>query len=147
MIHNQEHPDIARVLATGEVTCRKRRSLVDEDAVYEERREQTLTDPCPKCRLRKRCDRGCDRWRGYYLQQQDRIVAYGKALAGGWRPTEKERREEKEVFAYSHPEAVRRFLRKHPCEGCLLEKGCKEPCSRYLHWYDCRMDFARNLMQ
>ena len=150
MTQIQEHPEIARVLATGEVARRQRIMAADEDRAYEERRERELlenTDPCLQCRRRKRCDNGCQSWQTYYLHRQGKITDFAQKLWRGEVSCPVERREERDVFAYSHPELVRRYIRKHPCEGCLLKPGCKTPCSRYLHWYDARMEVARNILQ
>lgn len=137
-----EHPDIARVLATGSPQPQRVWERFDEDAVYEERRERMLFpgkdgSPCDSCWRQSVCDNGCDVWESYYLQRQKRINAYARAA---YRGQEKKGRD---VFAYSHPDLVRRYEKTYPCDGCGLRKGCKMPCGRYIHWYDLRMELAR----
>ena len=142
MNNHLEHPGISRVLATGSPYPRQVWSGVDEDAIYEERLERALfrekdSSPCDACWRQQVCENGCDLWEGYYLQRQKKINAYGKAV---WRGQEKQGRD---VFAYSHPDMVRRYEKTHPCNGCALRKGCDRPCGRYIHWYDMRMELAR----
>ena len=157
MVNIQEHPGIARVLATGSPYPRRVRENVDEDALYEERRERMLFpdkggSPCDSCWRQSVCDNGCELWEREYLRRQKQINAYAKALWHGTAPSQAkikdfcqlpQRGSQGDVFAYSHPDLVRRYEKTHPCHGCGLEKGCKMPCGRYLHWYDCRMELAR----
>ena len=146
MVNGWEHPQITRVLATGEVAGQKVWTCWEEDTLYEERKERQLfmppaprvsEDPCRGCWRERLCDTGCERWRGYYLGRQSKINAYARAAYRG------KERPGKDVFAYSHPDLVRQYEKTHPCRGCHLEKGCVMPCGRYLHWYDCRMALAR----
>lgn len=141
----QEHPWVERVLRTGEPFPERVWEGPDEDEIYQQRREQELfrqrvealqSSPCDGCWRAEYCDNGCESWRGYYLHRQKAINGYAKAL---WRGTACQR----DVFAYSHPDLVRRYEKTHPCGGCRLRKGCKTPCGRYIHWYDLRMELAR----
>lgn len=138
-----EHPLVSRTLATGSPAPRWQPRFWDADAAYEQRREAILfsreqKDPCEGCWRQQVCQEGCELWRSRYLQRQKGIVAYGEKLRRD-RPPQRQ-----DVFAYSHPDLVRRYEKTHPCAGCLLEKGCQDPCARYLHWYDLRMALARH---
>lgn len=42
-----------------------------------------------------------------------------------------------------HPDEHRRYLRQHPCEGCIAESFCDLPCEVYLKWYNARLEAAR----
>ena len=142
MNNHLEHPGISRVLATGSPYLQKGWGGVDEDAIYEERRERMLFpakggSPCDACWRQQVCDNGCDLWERDYLMRQRKINAYAKAAYQG------QRKPGRDVFAYSHPDMVRRYEKTYPCEGCGLRKGCKMPCGRYIHWYDLRMELAR----
>jgi len=162
MVKIQEHPEIARVLATGEVAQVRIFGETGEDRMYEEQKEKELfsqpeeaveKNPCADCWREAVCDNGCESWRSYYVRRQRRIQAAAKLLRQGGTPAQSKskvicRRErqggrEREVFAYSHPDHVRRYLGKSPCVGCPLAEGCGIPCGRYLHWYDARMAWAR----
>ena len=110
----------------------------DADAIYEERRQKQLfpqkeESPCESCWRQNICDNGCDRWEQVYLQRQKRINAYAKAVWKG------DRHSGGDVFAYSHPDLVRRYEKTHPCGGCRLRRSCDVPCGRYIQWYDFRM--------
>lgn len=142
MFEIQEHPGVARVLATGRVSVPRNFEKYDEDAAFVARRERLLFpekggSPCESCWRVAVCDNGCDLWRSYYLQRQKRINAYAKAA---WQGREKKGRD---VFMYSHPDLVRRYEKTHPCGGCRLRTGCEIPCGRYLHWYDLRLELAK----
>ena len=142
MINMQEHPQIARVLATGSPYPRQIWESFDEDAAFEERRERMLFPekngrPCDGCWRQAVCDSGCELWEREYLRRQRSINAYARVAHRG------QEKPGRDVFAYSHPDLVRRYEKTHPCRGCALRKGCKLPCGRYLHWYDCRMELAR----
>ena len=137
-----EHPEISRVLATGYSRPRQNWGNPDADAIYEERRQKQLfpqkeESPCESCWRQNICDNGCERWEQVYLQRQKRINNYAKALWKG------QSRNREDVFAYSHPDLVRRYEKTHPCGGCRLRKECRVPCGRYIHWYDLRMEQAR----
>ena len=144
MVEITEHPLVERVLRTGSPVWGSVQRFPDGDEAYRERRELALFpllsagnggDPCAGCIREGRCGEGCEDWRGYYLHRQRRINAYARRQyrKGG----------KAEKFAYSHPDAVRRYLAAHPCGDCPLEPGCDIPCGRYLHWYDARMAMAR----
>ena len=150
MISIHEHPEIARVLTTGSPYPRRGWGESDEDAIYQERRERMLfpaqdESPCDSCWRQPVCDNGCDLWERAYLRRQSKINAYAKAVWRGTVPPQSKNKEfcQRDVFAYSHPDLVRRYEKSHPCRDCSLEKGCATPCGRYLHWYDLRMELAR----
>ncbi len=46
-------------------------------------------------------------------------------------------------FRYEHPDIVREYHKKSPCDTCYAAGACDTPCSLYLAWYDCRMDAAK----
>ena len=138
MNYSLEHPQITRALATGYPKLRRDWGYPNEDAIYEQRRERVLFSekggsPCESCWRQRSCETGCELWRGYYIQQQKKINAYARAAWQGSRESRDD------VFAYSHPDLVRRYEKTHPCGGCRLRKGCDVPCGRYIHWYDFRM--------
>lgn len=142
MFEIQEHPGVARVLATGRPGAPWNDKKLDEDAVFVARRERMLFpekggSPCESCWRMAVCENGCDLWRSYYLQRQRAINAYARAAYRG------KKESGRDVFAYSHPDLVRRYEKTHPCGGCGLKPGCNVPCSRYIHWYDFRMAQAR----
>ena len=142
MVNFGEHPAVARVLATGYPMTRQQHRSYDEDAVFEERREGLLFpdpqgSPCEGCWRQSICDNGCDRWEREYLRRQKKINAFARAVYRG------RQKPGRDVFAYSHPDLVRRYEKTHPCGDCLLKKGCAVPCGRYLHWYDLRLELAR----
>ena len=91
--------------------------------------------PCEKCDKTYRCQ-GCDDWKIRYLYRQKQINAYAE-----------NRRKPKPIpdnkFRYEHPDLVRMYMKKSPCDGCKLEKDCDIPCAAYIHWYDSRMRFIR----
>lgn len=142
----QEHPWVERALRTGEPFPERVWEAPDEDEIYQQRKEQALfrqqvhtfqVSPCDGCWRAEYCEDGCESWRGYYLHRQRQINAYAaQAYRGG-------KKEPQVVFAYSHPDLVRRYAREHPCRDCPLEKGCDIPCARYLHWYDLRLEMVR----
>ena len=48
-----------------------------------------------------------------------------------------------EKIVVYHPDEHRRYLRQHPCEGCIAESFCDLPCEVYLKWYNARLEAAR----
>ena len=42
-----------------------------------------------------------------------------------------------------HPQEYRRYLQRHPCDGCRAERFCDVPCAVYLKWYNARMESAK----
>lgn len=79
---------------------------------------------------------GCSRWRQQYLHRQKLINACARSIYQPKVivPTK---------FCYSHPDAVRRFLRHSPCEDCQVKNSCNIPCAAYLQWWDARMEYIR----
>lgn len=49
----------------------------------------------------------------------------------------------RDKFRYEHPDHIRRYLQKGPCEECKVAQYCDNPCQAYLRWYDARMEIAR----
>lgn len=94
-------------------------------------------NPCDKCDTCT-ATRGCVAWRDRYLHRQDRINACARKLMT---PSAADRATQS--FVYDHPDAVRRYLRTHPCTGCDLQPNCDTPCDYYLRWYNARMALAR----
>lgn len=48
-----------------------------------------------------------------------------------------------EKFCYEHPDIVRRYLEKGPCEKCPKAKDCEIPCFAYWCWWDARREWHR----
>jgi radical SAM protein with 4Fe4S-binding SPASM domain len=49
----------------------------------------------------------------------------------------------KKVFAYEHPDLIKKYLEEGPCKGCQFEKLCDVPCPQYYGWWDARMALLR----
>lgn len=94
-------------------------------------------NPCDACEKAGSCTVGCAAWKVRYRYRQKQINAYHKQLMrprGG---------SEMQVFRYEHPDIIRRYLEKGPCEGCKAEEVCDTPCPAYLGWWDARMGWIR----
>lgn len=48
-----------------------------------------------------------------------------------------------EKFIYEHPDIIRRYLEKGPCEHCQLKQNCETPCLAYWNWWDARMEWLK----
>jgi hypothetical protein len=94
--------------------------------------------PCDTCESPCGGGSGCEKWKIRYRYRQKQINAFAKKIL---RPEMRIRKQK--VFAYDHPDDVRRYLRTNPCKGCQLEADCDIPCLVYLHWYDDHMAIAR----
>ena len=96
-------------------------------------------NPCDICQKGNICTMryGCEEWRIRYLYRQKQINAYSRKLM---RPKTTEYRK---VFAYEHPDIIRKYLEHSPCEGCKEVEVCDTPCPAYLHWWNARMEIAR----
>lgn len=91
--------------------------------------------PCDTCQ--KTCPgRGCEAWLIRYRYRQKQINAFAERLY-------KKRQARVEIFRYSHPDEVRRYIANGPCVGCKAEHVCDTPCPRYADWWDLRMEIAR----
>ena len=49
----------------------------------------------------------------------------------------------REKFIYEHPDAIRRYLEKGPCEKCPNADLCDTPCFSYWLWWDARMEWLK----
>lgn len=97
--------------------------------------------PCEKCDKEYGCD-GCEAWEIRYRYRQKQINAYAAQVA---QPVIVKQPENK--FCYEHPDIVRQYLKKHPCEDCVRQSWCNIPCQVYLHWYNARMEIVRKKVQ
>ena len=75
-------------------------------------------------------------WELDYLQRQGRINGYARrCLQPRLKVVDK-------ILVY-HPDEHRRYLQRHPCQGCPLEAICDLPCTVYLQWYNARLEAVR----
>jgi radical SAM protein with 4Fe4S-binding SPASM domain len=44
----------------------------------------------------------------------------------------------REKFVYEHPDIIRRYLEKGPCEHCQMANVCETTCGAYWNWWDAR---------
>lgn len=51
----------------------------------------------------------------------------------------KNRPVDKTVYAYEHPDVLRKYLEEGPCKRCKSENDCDIPCTAYWCWWDARM--------
>jgi hypothetical protein len=93
--------------------------------------------PCP-CDTCEECinPAGCEKWKIRYLTVWKQIMAYPKRQA-------KKNQKSRNTFKYEHPDRIRYYLSKSPCEGCIQEKLCDTPCGPYLDWWDDRMSWLK----
>lgn len=93
--------------------------------------------PCDTCAVADTgCSgKNCQPWRIRYLYRQKQINAFARKLATGTTVHSK--------FVYAHPDELRRMLEKNPCEGCLIEKICEEPCEFYIWRFVEKIRIAR----
>lgn len=55
----------------------------------------------------------------------------------------KQKNMKSEKFLYEHPDIVRRYLEKGPCEHCQRSNVCDNPCLAHWSWWDARMEWLR----
>lgn len=92
-------------------------------------------NPCDNC---TECSGywGCERWRMRFLTIWKQFNAYPKRQA-------RKKAAYRGTFKYEHPDVLRRYLAKSPCEGCEYEVLCDVPCWKYMNWYDARMAWIK----
>lgn len=99
-------------------------------------KKQSYPSPCETCEKAESCKMGygCADWQIRYRYRQKQINAYAR-----------KQREEyfQSRFVYQHPNEVRNYLRKWPCGECDRAEDCDIPCTKYLQWYDARMQVAK----
>ena len=95
-------------------------------------KQQSYPDPCEKCDKADSCTLGygCVDWQIRYRYRQKQVNAYAKKARQKYFATR---------FVYQHPDDTRRYLREWPCGKCDKEQECDIPCTKYLNWYDVRM--------
>lgn len=81
-------------------------------------------------------DKSISQWGLDCLQCQQRINDYARQH---FCP----RLRQMEKILVFHPDEYRRYLRQHPCKGCVAQSFCDLPCDVYLQWYNARMKAAR----
>ena len=92
--------------------------------------------PCESC-TKSRCPyRTCEDYRKYINTKWMQYRFYPVRTA-------RKKGVSMNTFTYEHPDRIRAYLMKHPCEGCMRGNDCIEPCKRYLNWYDARMVWFR----
>ena len=77
-------------------------------------------------------------WVRRYLKRQKQINDWAREQL-----CPKMREDVIEVF---HPDESRRWFRQGPCAECPVKGFCDTPCRAYLHWYDHRINLARQLL-
>ena len=99
--------------------------------------------PCDTCEKAESCKKrqGCDAWKTRYHYRQKQINAH---FRWSMRTNASSCRS---VFAYEHPDTIRRYLQNGPCKGCKAEEACDTPCSAYLRWWDARMEYLERLFK
>lgn len=97
--------------------------------------EYNYPNPCDTC---EECinSHGCEKWKIRFLTVWKQIAAYPRRQA-------KKNQKSRNTFQYEHPDRIRYYLGKSPCEGCKQEKLCDTPCYKYLNWYNARMEVLR----
>lgn len=94
-------------------------------------------NPCDSCQqCPAYCGSGCEAWKMRFRTIWKQFNAYPKRQ-------EKKKALMRTKFRYEHPDRIRYYLRKNPCEGCQFEKLCEVPCTEYFNWYDARMAVLR----
>ena len=92
--------------------------------------------PCDTCYREDRCNKGCLSWDIRYRYRQKQINAYAKKLCG-------QQDVNTTAWVYMHPDDFLRYLASDPCEGCLCEKWCDDPCPKYLAHFADKMEHIR----
>lgn len=49
-------------------------------------------------------------------------------------------------FRYEHPDIVRAWLKKNPCDDCAMNTTCKEPCQVLAKWLLAHKEIADRRM-
>lgn len=95
-------------------------------------------NPCDKCD-RVHCSnyRTCPEFLKYFRTIWKQIHGYA---AHHYRNCKKAKSEK---FTYEHPDIIRQYLEKGPCEHCQSEQICETPCGTYWNWWDARMEWLK----
>lgn len=96
-------------------------------------------NPCEKCEKADNCYdyRKCTPWK----QRLNTIWKQFNTYPARVYRVQKTMKRKK--FTYEHPDIIRRYLEKGPCEKCQREKSCETPCPAYWGWWDARMEWIR----
>lgn len=96
-------------------------------------------NPCEKCRRAEDCTnyRKCKPYMQRFYTIWKQFYAYPVRIYRGKKNMKSNK------FAYEHPDIVRRYLEKGPCEKCRLSESCETPCLVYWEWWDARMEWIR----
>ena len=99
-------------------------------------RKTSYPNPCDSCQKTGDCSGGygCQAWRIRYRYRQKQINAYAKRKNEEYLGTR---------FVYQHPNDTLQFLKQWPCEHCEQKEDCDIPCTKYLNWYDCRIQIVK----
>lgn len=97
-------------------------------------------NPCDSC---ERCTElhGCQKWKLRFRRIWKEFNGYPV------RAYRKYNRQKNEKFCYEHPDIVRRYLEKGPCEKCPKALDCDVPCLAYWYWWDARMEWMKGKFQ
>ena len=88
--------------------------------------------PCTVCAKAEICKtNGCGEYRKW-------VNSWWKFFKGMFRKPVK-----RDKFRYEHPDHIRQYLQKGPCDKCKAADLCDNPCQAYLRWYDARMEIVR----
>lgn len=96
-------------------------------------------NPCQNCNQQPDCTsyRTCAKWLKYFRTIWKQFNSYPARIY------KKVKNMKREKFVYEHPDAIRRYLQKGPCEGCHRAENCENPCVNYLLWWDARMEWLK----
>jgi len=95
-------------------------------------------NPCDAC-TKSGCPFGgyCHEFKVWFLYHWKQIHSYPI------RAYRKHKRKKTDKFCYEHPDIVRRYLEKGPCEKCPMAEDCETVCIAYWHWWDARMEWMK----
>lgn len=96
-------------------------------------------NPCDSCH---RCDtcrdfRGCTDYLKRFYTIWKQFNSYPARIY------KKVKNMKREKFVYEHPDIIRQYLQKGPCEECHRAETCENPCVEYLLWWDARMELLK----
>lgn len=94
-------------------------------------------NPCDRCG-KESCDyRKCEQYLKYVRTIWKQFNGYPIRLYRAQKVTKSEK------FVYEHPDVIRRYLKKGPCENCQRKAVCETVCPAYWRWRDARMKWFR----
>lgn len=93
-------------------------------------------NPCDTC-IYCKDPHGCPEWEARFRRIWKEFNSYPI------RAYRKSKSVKTDKFRYEHPDIVRRYLEKGPCEKCQRAKVCDTPCFAYWRWWDARMEWLR----